>query len=59
VATGDPALGKSLSARFGPLEWFLERLFQAAFATGRTAAAVDSSRTETRFDTPDSSIVTP
>jgi hypothetical protein len=32
---------------------------QAARAAGRAAAAVDSKRTETRFDTPDSSIVTP
>ena len=32
---------------------------QAAFVAGRVAAAVDSNRTETRFETPDSSIVTP
>ena len=32
---------------------------QAAFVAGRVAAAADSNRTLTRFETPDSSIVTP
>jgi hypothetical protein len=32
---------------------------QAARVAGRVAAAVDSNRTLTRFETPDSSIVTP
>ncbi len=55
VATGAPSAGGREAAAPEPQE----NEIQAALEAGRAAAAVASKRTETRFETPDSSIVTP